>query len=1812
MPVLLHAQVRFNEVMSAASDRELTYDANATPRVGTGPHWTETSYSDSHWKSGIAPLGTGTFTNGAVTFGTDIGTDLINITPTCYFRHKFTVNAAQAASTSMLRLVHRYNDGFIFYLNGVEVGREWAGPSKQYQYFDQVAVDPDLGNTTADTTHITTIINIGAANTKLLVGENTLAIHVLNRAATNTNFLCDPRLEILSSPSTTVLIPQNATWKYFPGVVEPSGNPYDPSLLSSQILSVPWGRAEFDASLWPTAVGPLSAGTPPAGVPVGTTVPDVINVAPSLYTRASFTPTSSQISSSTALRVMIDYDDAFVAYVNGKEVARGNMGNANSFTPNTALAFAARTPTGAATTAIIINPAKDLLVAGPNIFAVQYHNITQNDPDLYGSARLDFGTSTTLVPANTTWSYHIGNTEPVPDDSDSIEDLVSDPEASPDWIEIKNHSPSAVSLNRWSLTDDTSEPRKWLFPDVTIAPGGMMLIFCDGKDISSPTAPYQHTNFQLSRSGETVQLRNAHNELVDTITFGNGQSTQSYALTLPSTWSYHSKPTPLAENLAAGVSGNALTTAVAAKPTASHASGFYNTAITVSLTSSTPSSTIRFTTDGSEPSTTSTIYTGPISVTGDRSIRARSFAAGMTMSPVSTFTYLINKSTALKSLPAIFLTAHNTRSLYRPYGIFAIQDNNTTTNYTSSIWHAASLKTNYYNPILRGANIERPAHFHFRPVNPTSPAYSLDVGLRCAGSPYSRPRYVISDQSATTPGSISPWSSTATQKPQMNVFFHDDYGAEPYAYPFFPTGEALNHSSIRLRAGKNDISNPFIRDELMRRLHRDVGGATVRGINTTVWINAIYKGYFNLTERPREEFFQQFYGTDSEYDVWVINDNASGNSILLQELIGYVRSIFNPGNGDSSITLTEYQGVEQRLDIAGFIDYLIVQIYGATGDWPHNNYVMARERKDNAKWIFSLWDGEGAFGNFGNNVRTDTMANAVANSIPTSTPQTDAISLAIKILFTQLRSSDEFKLLFADRLQKHFFHNGALVDSKILARKNALRDEMLPLISSFADSPLNNWINGLGNTTRYNNSTNFPSRRNVLFDGYFDDVNGGSFVTGHFSNAGFWPSLRAPSPSVTPGNVATGTAVTLTNPNASSTILYTLDNSDPRLPGGTTSSRALTYTSGQQFTVNRPTRIKARVRTSANVWSPLLDAVYTPAAADPLLITEIHYNPASFLADDSSTLEFIELKNTSSSTLPLAGYVISGAIDYAFPANATLAANATWVIASNSAAFARRHPEATVNGTWSATQKLSNSGETIVLKNIADTTIATIAYDDNAPWPTSADGNGHSLVSINSTTPHNNNASSAWRASTNSGGTPHAAEPSTASPTVQITEILTRPPSGFEAFIELHNPTSTSANISGWWISDNPTVPRKFRIPNSTTIAAGGRMTFSLASLSAQNVTLSPTGGTIILRAADPSTGNLSGYADAALYPASPPDASLAPVSAPNPADESAWAPTLSITGALANNDFATGPAVITEFHYHPLDGDDEFIEIQNISGQALPLYHPTNQLFTWRFDGVTFNFPANTILPPQGLALIVPTTAVATFRSKYNIPNDVPIFGYTGALSNGGERLALQAPDANGAYYDVDSMTYDDEPAWPTAADGAGPSLERINAAGLASDPANWASALQTMGTPGYGRALGYQEWLTWFYGPATLTNPSFTHKLADNDADNIPNLLEMALGRDPRVTEFSPPLSAEKTMISGKNHMLLNFRHRSNAPHLSISPESSDTLDTGSWNSAGLMLHQQPVAHGDGTQTSTYLDTTPLSAKPKKFYRLSGTSSE
>lgn len=78
----------------------------------------------------------------------------------------------------------------------------------------------------------------------------------------------------------------------------------------------------------------------------------------------------------------------------------------------------------------------------------------------------------------------------------------------PDWIEIHNSGFSPVNLAGWHLTDDTNQPTRWRFPEVSLAADSYLVVFASDKNRAAAGSPL-HTNFRLSAGGEYLALFNS-------------------------------------------------------------------------------------------------------------------------------------------------------------------------------------------------------------------------------------------------------------------------------------------------------------------------------------------------------------------------------------------------------------------------------------------------------------------------------------------------------------------------------------------------------------------------------------------------------------------------------------------------------------------------------------------------------------------------------------------------------------------------------------------------------------------------------------------------------------------------------------------------------------------------------------------------------------------------------------------------------------------------------------------------------------------------------------------------------------------------------------------------------------------------------------------------------------------------------------------------------------------------------------------------------------------------------------------------------
>ena len=972
-------------------------------------------------------------------------------------------------------------------------------------------------------------------------------------------------------------------------------------------------------------------------------------------------------------------------------------------------------------------------------------------------------------------------------------------------------------------------------------------------------------------------------------------------------------------------------------------------------------------------------------------------------------------------------------------------------------WPNGDPLTGYKNPIMRGMAFERPVTMSY--IDPVdNSGIQADCGIRVQGSDYSRHRKIPTAPEAAWVEYYNRFSH--------RLCFRSDYGTDHLKYPLFPDCELDETNTIVMRGGHNDFYDVFIRDELVRRLLTDCGQLQSHGALVNMFLNGHFKGFYNAVERVDNGFFQIHRDSENDWDIVIPNATwhlggewtnemkaRNGDLIRHDEIIGFLRT-------HDFTVYANYQAISEMVDLENYVDYLLINMYADTRDWPHTNFIAARERTPSGKYRFYSWDAEVSF--WSGYVDHNNMGSFDSNYyLP-------------HCLYYWLKSSPEFKLLFADRIQKHFADSGgALTDENVLARHAELRDQILPMFEYFGFT--------------YDN----------LIEDYWVPQRTG-YLIGFISDAGLWPGIMAPSFDLPEGEVLFGTLLSIADiVPAQGTIYYTTDGTDPRQPG-TGAAIGTMYSS--PIPINETVQVKARILKNGNQWSSIREGTFIAGLlTDNLRITEIMYHPQEMGNPNDPNEEFIELKNIGTETLSLNNASFTEGIHFTF-GQINLAPDDYVVLVRNQAAFNLQYPGFTgiVAGEYNGS--LDNGGERVRLQNAVGQTIMDFEYKDD--WYDITDGDGFSLTVKypNSTSSGDLSSKDAWRPSAALGGSP-GYDDSGVIPdqgSVVINELLGHSDAEPYDWIELHNTTDTIINIGGWFLSDNDNDDpnrMKYEIAFGTTVDPNDYIVF-YENLHFNNPSdpgchvpfaLSENGETLYLQSGQ--NGNLTGYYNEESFGASSPDIAFGRYYKASTDAYNFVAMSLKTPDA-ANAYPKIGPVVINEIMYNPdwpsnslYDNDEyEYIELHNISDEEVTLYDYTEGV-AWKFtDGVDYTFPASpaVTMPAGGYILVVKNPTA--FAWRYGAMPGVTILGpYENDtnLSNGGEKLEISMPgdmaDGTRYYIRVDRVNYSDgsHPGdfssgidlWPTAPDGGGSSLSRKVQSNYGNDVDNWKASASSPG---------------------------------------------------------------------------------------------------------------------------------------------------
>ena len=1096
-----------------------------------------------------------------------------------------------------------------------------------------------------------------------------------------------------------------------------------------------------------------------------------------------------------------------------------------------------------------------------------------------------------------------------------------------DWFEIYNSGPSAVDLGGYSLTDNVLDLTQWTLPPTNLAAGAYLVVFASNKDRSGSEL---HSNFKLSSGGEYLALVDPDGTTVvheyspsfpsqsDDVSYGLSFSGGA-ALVLPIEERFFVTPTPGAANDAS----------VAADPVFTPDSMLFSGSVSVSLSSPQAGATIRYTTNGNDPTGSSTLYSASISVTSRTTIKARAFVSGLADSAVVTkyFVELDSGVTNFTSdLPLVVIDSYNTAfsSTVREYG------------FASVIPVGVSGRTS----ILGDAEYAGNAGFTIR-------------GSSSSGFPKKQYKMVLSDaeqnqisENLLGLGRESDWILYAPGRYDRNMI------ANNFVY-------TLGKDMDQIYMGTQFVEL-YLNDDNALVESGDYDGIYVLMESIKIDDRRVPLDALTATDNAAPEvtggYLVSIDRLDDDQVSWKTSRNLPSNPTFYfnvadpkqseitaaQEsyITNYVQqaedALFSAGFEDP------VTGYEAYFDMESLIDNHLVHVLTFNPDGLRLSQYFNKPRGGKLV-VTPLWDFD----------RTLESADNRDND-PEGLTHASGTDLWGYDWWGQFFSGPEFNIRYIDR---YYAWRETVFSTNHLF---SIVDDLEAQITEAYPREDARWGSDPNYGSRY---TDLPGEINHLKDWLNTRLN---FFDGHFDA----PPVMSPLGGV----VTSGTQVVLSSPLAG-TIYYTLDDSDPRASGGAIGSSAVVY--GAAITITNSTRIRARRKDGAT-WSAVNEEVYTIAGDEPQLrFSEIMYNPAApsvseALAgySDNDDFEYVEIRNVGSSAISLVGVQFSRGVEGAFT-NGVLGIGAYGLIVKNQQAFEERYGNALPVLAEFSLGTLNNAGERITLIDNFGVELDDLTFDDSIPWPVGADGEGHSMVPRNPTSTISNADPADWRTSANMGGSPGVLDPAPPFNAVLVNEALTHTDLPQRDAVELYNAGSTAQDLSYWSLSDNPSQPRRYILPFGTIIQPGEYLVFDEDNFSSA-FSLSSIGESIYLFSGD-AGGNLTGYYHGFDFGASANGVSFGRyVSASGGehfvAQESITMPVTSggtnlLVGA-ENTGPLIGPAVITEIGYDLPGSLSDFVCIENISTNDFELFDPAAPTNTWGTEWLWhLTFPTNITL---------------------------------------------------------------------------------------------------------------------------------------------------------------------------------------------------------------------------------------------------------
>ncbi|MDX1651729.1 MAG: CotH kinase family protein [Brumimicrobium sp.] len=487
-----------------------------------------------------------------------------------------------------------------------------------------------------------------------------------------------------------------------------------------------------------------------------------------------------------------------------------------------------------------------------------------------------------------------------------------------DWVEFLNTGGTQIDLTGFYLSDNPNKLAKWQIPSGAVLNAGQrMMVYFSGRNIM--VGSELHPSFKLSQTeGDVVILSGPGGNIGDSVHLANKitKNNHSFGRTTDgaATWSLFPTPTPNAAN-----SGG--TSFYMQRPSFVQQAGFYSGPQNIEI--NVPAGgQVRYTLDGSVPTAASTLYAGPINITGTTVIRAVTFGSQEESLPV-TSTYFIDES---HSVPVVSISGT---------GVYDLIANG------------------------NGGSFEPTGNFEIFEDD----ASFIETAL----------------------GSFNKHGNDSWAYDQRGFDFivRDEFGDNhKIDHQIFPNKARTQFKRLIFKAGAND-NYPFengahIRDPFAQTLSQRAGllldERTWRPC--VLYLNGVYWGVYEIREKYDDHNFTEEYYNQSE----IYGQNQKGLHFLktwggtweeygapdaLTEWNALLTFIQNNNMGDPA----NFNYVDSVYNWRSLVDYFVINSFIVSKDWLDWNTAWWRGRnpaETKKKWRYTLWDLDACFSHYVN------------------------------------------------------------------------------------------------------------------------------------------------------------------------------------------------------------------------------------------------------------------------------------------------------------------------------------------------------------------------------------------------------------------------------------------------------------------------------------------------------------------------------------------------------------------------------------------------------------------------------------------------------------------------------------------------------------------------------------------------------------------------------------------------------------------------------------------------------------------------------